>query len=384
MQDDLPPLHLSGNLDGAIDRFVAPRLLSGWVKNSALIGNGLDITLFVYRDDRLVAKGQPTRARPDIVRDANYLTEFALYCTEDIPDELIAFDLLRIEARDNDGRFSRLPIWDVVRGIAFVNLMQTATPLGKSATAAVLHALGQNRGLPEDTRQAILQVHDLHFLEENRRLMYQFESLGKDCSLGSVQRAFGAEPLGLLRFSGIGAKAVVAALQSRFRGVGLPEFTRLEPSGTGEYYSRDTRYHMLSHTFVYENDVEFEHFYQQQCKKITFLTRNILEKLEDGEKIFVIHAIPDVIPDETLLELLSAMRSIGQSPLLYLEVATKSCPPGTLVMRDDGIMVGYVLQIQGDLISPVAEVRKTWLTVCQKAEAMVRDQARTETLRHTA
>ena len=370
MKADLPSSpEPSGKLSGAVDNFLPPRLLSGWARNSEQVGRGLDITVSVYRGDRMIAEGPLTRVRPDIVNDPDYLTEFRLVCTEDVPDEVIAFDLLRIEARDNDGRTCKLEIWDRVRGFAFGRLMQSSTPLGKAAASAVLSGLGQSRSLAEDARQAILQVHDLHFEEDNRRLLYQFENLGKDCSVGGLQRAYGAEPLGLLRFAGIGVDAVINAMKDRFRGVGSAEFTRLEPSDTREYYSTDTRYGMSSHTFIYEGDVEFDRFFQQQCKKIEFLAQNIMEKLQEGDRIFVIHAIPEAIPDTKLRDLLRAMRSIGSAPLLYLQAASDTRPLGSLAMRDDGIMEGYVLQIQG--VESTAEIRESWLTVCRKAQAMV-------------
>jgi hypothetical protein len=363
--------HLSGNLTGAVDWFVPPRLISGWVKNSQQIGEGNDIFITAYRGDRVVAEGRPTRYRPDIVNDENYLTAFSLYCTEDIPDEVIAFDLIRIEAHDSSGTRCRIGIWDRVKSNSIDSLFQSSGPLGESATAAMLRWLGTNPGLNEQARQAILNVHDQYFEDDNRRLMFQFESLGKDCSLGSVQRAYGAEPLGLFRFSGLSIDSVINAMQEQFFGIGSAEFTRLEASDTGEYYSKDTRYYMSSHTFVYEADVDFESFYKQYCKKLQFLVRNILEKLREGEKIFVIHAIPDEISDVKLHRLFELIQGFGTSRLLYLQVATEQYPTGTIIMRDDGIMAGYTHQIQGELIQPTAEVRMSWINILRKASKLV-------------
>jgi hypothetical protein len=356
-------------LHGSIDVFMAPRLLIGWVRNSAEIGNGSDVVISVYRDNRLIGEGRPTRSRRDLVKDVNYLVGFGVDCIEDIPQEAIAFDLLRIEARDGDGRTCRIGIWDRLRAAALDDLFENSTSLGKFASSAVLKNLGKNTNLTKEAREALTQVYDLHFEGNNQRLMYKFESLGKNCSFGSVQRAYGAEPLGLFRFTGISIEAVIKALKDRFRGVGSAEYTRLEIGNNREYYSKDTRYFMWSHTFVFEGDVAFDKFYQQQCKKITFLVRNMIEKLEDGEKIFVVHAIPDSIPDATLRDLTSAIRTYGSSPLLYLELASETKPSGTLLMREDGIMVGYVPQILLEM-NPPSEIREVWLDVCRKADAM--------------
>jgi len=368
--EDLNASASTGVLHGAVDNFISPRLLSGWVRNSEKIGLGLDITVNVYRGDTLIAQGAPTRSRPDIVASQDYLTEFRLVCNEDVADELIAFDLLRIVACDREGRTARLYIWDRVRGFALGRLLEDAPPLGKAAAAAFLHSIGRNPAFPQEAREAILNVHDLHFEEDSRRLLYNFESLGKDCSLGAVQRAYGAEPLGLLRFAGTSVDGVLSALRTRFAGVGSPEFTRLIASETGEYYSSDSRYGMSSHTFMFEGDVVFQRFYAQQCKKISFLVRNILEKLEEGDKIFVVHSIPERISDSKLLELQAAIRSIGKGALLYLRPPSADLPAGQLITRADGILEGSVFTIQG--VDATPEIRECWLKVLKQAETAAR------------
>jgi len=235
----------------------------------------------------------------------------------------------------------------------------------------VLDSLGKNQPPEPEARGAISQTYDHYSAEENRRLFYQFESLGSDCSLGGMQRAYGAEPLGLLRFTRITVPAMINALRDGFKGVGAPEYTRLIMDEAGQYFSQDFRYHMSSHTFVYQTDVEYEQFFKKQCKKISFLVRNMLEKLQEGEKIFVVHAMPGTIQDDVLAILMQELRNYGSSRLLYLEEASEICPPGRFLVRDDGIMVGYVLKIQSELTRPIMKVRESWLAVCRQAEAFV-------------
>ena len=87
-----------------------------------------------------------------------------------------------------------------------------------------------------------------------RELMMQFESLGADpggCEFGLVQRTFGAEPLGLLRWATIGAANLTDALNVGFEGVGDPANTELAVAAQGtreEYTVRDRRFGMLMHT----------------------------------------------------------------------------------------------------------------------------------------
>src|SRR5690348_3255112 len=69
------------------------------------------------------------------------------------------------------------------------------------------------------------------------RLMLAFESLGDNCEFGLVQRQAGAEPLGLLRFTGIflpievRLQKLVAALEHRFEGLAAPTSLMIYPEG---------------------------------------------------------------------------------------------------------------------------------------------------------
>ena len=59
-------------------------------------------------------------------------------------------------------------------------------------------------------------------------LMLSFESLGERCDFGAVQRKFGAEPLGLLRFAYSKYDALIAALEDRLAAIGGVEDTGFE------------------------------------------------------------------------------------------------------------------------------------------------------------
>ncbi len=200
--------------------------------------------------------------------------------------------------------------------------------------------------------------------------MLRFESLGRDCEFGSVQRSFGAEPLGLLRFSAIGVDALTAALRDRFRGVGAPEFTEIKVDEEGEYRTTDRRYGMEAHTFFFEGSVEYQEFFVQQCKKISYLARNLLDVIESGEKILVHHMRPERLSEARLQALLAAVRAIGPAPLLYVENAIGQHQPGSVVRRDNGLMVGYV-DDEGDGANPAPHsAAGTWRKVCAAAAAM--------------
>ena len=364
----------AGHLEGSVDRFDPPRTIAGWVRNSLRIGQGRDITIRIRLCGKIVAEGPLVLGRPDIVVDPDYLVGFSFTCTQDIPDAAVAMGLLTVQAFDTEGRCAMVPLYDQTRSFCLSRALAETEALGRYSASVMLNAIASSHLIPQAAREALLAIDDEHFQEEDRKLLYEFESLGKDRSVGSMHRACGAEPLGLWRFAGIAIDAVIEALETRLAGVGDPEFTRLAPDATGEYLSSDTRYGMTSHTFVVERDkanFDYDEFFRKQCQKIKFLTLNLIEKIESGDKILVIHALPEEIPETKLRRLLSAIRQIGPAPLLYLEMATEEKPPGTVFLRRDGIMIGHVLQIQGELMRPEAEVRDGWKKVFRKARAFI-------------
>jgi hypothetical protein len=97
----------------------------------------------------------------------------------------------------------------------------------------------------------------------------------------------------------------------------------------------------------------------------------MLEKLQKGQRIFVIHDLPRPIAEDKLEALLDAMRRYGNAPLLYLQVAGPGQPAGTVRRRDDGILSAFVPNIRGDVMNPDAQMRESWLRALRRAHAMV-------------
>ena len=81
-----------------------------------------------------------------------------------------------------------------------------------------------------------------------RDLMISFEGLGNLCEFGLVQRRFGAEPIGLLRWSNIDVEKLVALLTARLEGVGDPDNLHIKVQH-GEYIVGDRGY-FDTHTFI--------------------------------------------------------------------------------------------------------------------------------------
>ena len=190
----------------------------------------------------------------------------------------------------------------------------------------------------------------------------RFESLGEDCEFGFVQRDFGLEPLGLLRFAGGDEKKLLRMLKERLNGVGDPLYTKLIDRET-EYFTSDTRFGLYSHTFVAPYSVEHDAFLSEQCKRLGFLKRKLLRDLEAAEKVFVVtaHKFPS---DESALELYAALNEYGPNRLLYVRAGVPGVEAGTIQQVNDGLVFGY-LDTWGQENSVWNIAHETWHKICQ-------------------
>ena len=115
-------------------------------------------------------------------------------------------------------------------------------------------------------------------------LMLAFESLGERCDFGAVQRKFGVEPLGLLRFAFTNFEPLIAALEDRFSAIGTAEDTGFELY-KDENIVRMRRYGLIFHTFVYQRDLptleKREAFQSWQLQRLVFLKNKLITDLED-------------------------------------------------------------------------------------------------------
>jgi tetratricopeptide (TPR) repeat protein len=210
-----------------------------------------------------------------------------------------------------------------------------------------------------------------------QKLLQCFESLGgtlKGCEFGLVQREFEVEPLGLLRWTDITPENLIAAMEARFDGVGLPENTELTAMSAGgplEWSSSDRRFGMQMHTFAPAASVPREQMFRQVCRRLQFLRDKLISDLEAGSKIFVYKITARNLTDEELAALHGAMRRYGDNALLYVRYAEPDREPGTVQTIRQGLMIGYIdrfwMDRDGNSLGPVTQ---SWLTICQNAYAL--------------
>lgn len=175
--------------------------------------------------------------------------------------------------------------------------------------------------------------------------MIRIESLGGDypgCEIGLVQRRFGAETLGLLRWTTISPEDLTSALISRFAGVGTAEQTELYVTPNGSYKTRDKVYGMDMLTFVDATAVGYDQMRMRCLKRLCFLRQKLIEDLGKGEKIFAYRTVSDRLEMAEIKNIKSAMSLYGHNILLYIRIANSKNPPGSLRIIEDGLAFGYV------------------------------------------
>ncbi|HXQ53712.1 MAG TPA: tetratricopeptide repeat protein [Stellaceae bacterium] len=215
---------------------------------------------------------------------------------------------------------------------------------------------------------------------ELRDMLMRFESLGGrglGCEFGIFQREFAAEPLGLLRWADMPYEGIVAVLESRFAGVGLPENTELfinRENSRPEYTTRDRRGFMYQRCFIYEDEIAFERMWKQSLRRLVFLKDKLIADLEAGAKLFVWRQTERNLTESELDRLHRAVRSYGDAMLLYVRYEEEDHPNGTVELAKPGLMVGYIDRFK---ISPTGQLSArpptaSWLALCRKADALWR------------
>lgn len=212
---------------------------------------------------------------------------------------------------------------------------------------------------------------------QDRDFVLHFESLGGTglgCEFGLFQRWYGAEPLSLLRWADLDIKGLIAALETRFEGVGEEENTEIverDTEGKPEYWTRDRRHWMMTRCYVAPEQMPIDKMLTQAMRRLRFLARELIADLAEGAKIFVYRNMFRDLTDDELRDLHRAVRSYGDSTLLYVRFADQDHPHGTVVAPQPGLLVGY---IEHFAFSP--ENRKLppaidyWMDVCRNAYAL--------------
>ena len=206
--------------------------------------------------------------------------------------------------------------------------------------------------------------------EPARRMMLKFESLGSDCEFGMVQRRFGAEPLGLLRWNFVKIDRLIDALNQKFDQMGDPDMTHLTLSLSNEYYVTDRRWHFGMHTFIFQSQANYDDLIKKMCRRVVFLRERIISDLEEAQKIFVFKS--ENISFDDVRALYSSIRRYGPARFLFVVPVDepwanpmRKMAPGTVECLDEGFYVGLISHA-GNRGGYWDIAFDDWLSVCRR------------------
>lgn len=201
-------------------------------------------------------------------------------------------------------------------------------------------------------------------LSSNGELVSQFESLGRGCEFGFLQREVGVEPTGLLRFAGLPLEGLILALESQFAGIDEPDDLRLTRQD-GEYLVQIARFSMTAHTGMREDEITPVQLHRLLAHRMRFLADRLIEDLERASKIFV-YQQREPLQALELVRLRRALGGYGKPVLLYMMQADSAHPAGSVELVDRGLMTGY-LSRHAPSGEPWRPDVGSWIEVCRNA-----------------
>jgi tetratricopeptide (TPR) repeat protein len=216
-------------------------------------------------------------------------------------------------------------------------------------------------GAPFEIPRALLESANVDDVpaEDQVALLKRFESLGDSCEFGMVQRLYQVEQMTLLRWAFTTPENLIAALKTRFDGVGDPEYTEIDVIGD-EYRTRDRRYFMQSHTFTSPTAEPLEFFAPEQCRRLQWLKRKLLDSLTTAARVFVYSGQGGLTEDQVTALHDAMLPYSPKAKLLCMRVKEPGHPPGTVERLRAGLWIGYL-----EKFSTVDIAVANWLTVCQ-------------------
>jgi hypothetical protein len=200
-----------------------------------------------------------------------------------------------------------------------------------------------------------------------------FESLGHNCEFGLVQRAMGAETLGLLRFAGIAPHKLAEGLDLEFDGIDAPGNLATyvnEPSS--EFMVRDRQYGTIFHSDRFTEHMTQDAVLALFYRSLGFLRRKLSEDLRDGGKIFVFQH-PEARSTAHVLPLLNLLRSFGPNTLLFVTEGGAQ-QAGCVTQLAPDLLHGQVAQLAPSYEATRADVA-SWVQVCANAYRLWRESA---------
>jgi hypothetical protein len=171
-------------------------------------------------------------------------------------------------------------------------------------------------------------------------LLYRFESIGDNCELGLVQRHYGAEPLGLLRWARVSFDALSRALDERFSAMGHAKNLQVHILNT-EYLVQDASYRITYHPFIDVTEMTPAELVSREVTRIAFLRDKLLADLRKADKIMV-YKQNENLDQAEMWALWRQLQTHGPNKLLCVVSTDDPRRAGSVELIDDGLAVGFI------------------------------------------
>ncbi len=195
-----------------------------------------------------------------------------------------------------------------------------------------------------------------------------FLSIGDNCEFGMMQRQAGAEPMDLLRFTGIGLPGLALGLREGFAQVKSPNTIDIELypfKPRGEYVVVSRPYNFLTHTGQFEGDMEMLRLYMRELKKLALMQRLFLEDLASGHRILVFKN-NNLTDRSDITPILNGISAHGPAVLLHVVHDETGNRVGQVEQVGPSYLRGYI-----DKFSPYDAASlppsPVWSEICRRA-----------------
>jgi hypothetical protein len=205
---------------------------------------------------------------------------------------------------------------------------------GETPGNCVLHYLtqGQEEGLFATPLDCTLKLTGVPLID----LIQQFESFGRDCEFGLLQKWLGAEPNDLFRFSDPTPQTLIKLINSDFAEFGEQCHVELdEQRPRREWFFVDEASGVSRHTRLFEGDMPKEKVLRTALMWTRLLRAKTARDLTGGQKIYVIKTSQADLDEHSVVALANAVRSKGSGWVLWVETGT---PVGYCEIATHGLL----------------------------------------------
>ncbi len=214
---------------------------------------------------------------------------------------------------------------------------------------------------------------------QQREALMNMQSLGVNCEFGFLQRAHGAEPLGLFRWTLAPLEKLVAALEQEFRGLTQKNALNIQMNDDSEFVIEDPVYGFRHHTFLFASQgATLAMVKRGELLRVGMLTQSLLEEMRGQRKLFVYHDAEQSSLTQ-VRRLLAALQGYGPNTLLWIRGPKPTARIGEARWLEPGLIEGTVsgFQTPVDIVVPESMHRPSWLSVACNAYRLWRGGAAT-------